>query len=99
MIRKRLVKAGGLVGAVALGAMVIAGPTAEAATAIPATGGYCSALTFEAAQWLYNTGLSVPDPITAQNVINNVVFYAAVLTGPTQAAAEEWDYVLNEVCG
>jgi hypothetical protein len=94
---KRMVT-GGLVAAVAAGAMVLSGPAAEAAPARSA--GLCSDAVNKGLYFLEVNGLSVPNPPTWQNVFVFLDFYAKVVLygdGARQAAILASE--IERVCG
>jgi hypothetical protein len=69
--------AGGFVGAIALGAMVLAGPAAEAATATPASAqDACDIAVNDGIFTLLYFGMDTPAEATAQNVYNYLIFDA-----------------------
>lgn len=96
---KRFLTAG-LVGAIAIGTLALAGPTAEAATATPARPQIsCGDLIQEAANLLIANGFRVVSPETPQNIANELVYAAQFWSGEASVEALAIVNELGPVCG
>lgn len=98
-----MLTAGGLVGALAIGALVLAGPMAQAATATSATSaspqlvrpdGACGNDIANAIALMNANGLTPPNPATPQNV----AYYLAVYTQNWQGSVHVYaDYLIQQI--
>ena len=83
--------AGGFVGAIAVGAMVMAGPAAEAATATPASAqDVCGNAVSDGIFTLEYFGLLTPAQATPQTVYDYLLFDANVLGVQSAEGGDLW---------